>query len=86
MPGFTEWTDENDAEMVRRVMKGPEPKLSPADQAALDKLKCDVCQLPGMKDGRCVLCIRCEGCDRQIERGGYIHSGMCRTCAAAHYD
>ncbi len=65
MTGFTEWTDENDAEIVRRLMKGPEPKLSAEDQAALDKLKCDVCELPSMKDGRCTLCMRMQAIDNR---------------------
>lgn len=40
---------------THRPRRMPEPfKLSPADEAALEALKCPTCSLPGMKDSKCV--------------------------------
>lgn len=35
-------------------LDGPEPVLSRADQEALDRLECQACHLPGMRDGVCL--------------------------------
>lgn len=37
-------------------LEGPEPTLDIEDQMALDRLNCDLCNLPGMKNGVCVFC------------------------------
>lgn len=33
---------------------GPEPELSKEDLVALDALKCPTCDLPGLREGKCV--------------------------------
>lgn len=44
--GFDEWLD--------WMNRAPEPELSKEDEAALEAKRCPVCELPGMKGGKCV--------------------------------